>query len=66
MPWSLLIAAIGLMFVFEGVLPVLAPHFWRRWMAQMLTQSDRALRMMGFISMLLGLGLVVLANYLFV
>lgn len=65
MPWSLFLTALGLMLVFEGILPFLAPTYWRRWVLQMLAQSDRALRVMGLVSMLLGLGLVVLANYLF-
>jgi uncharacterized protein YjeT (DUF2065 family) len=65
MPWSLLVAAIGLMFVFEGILPFSAPHFWRRWMQQMLVQQDRSLRVVGLISMLVGLGLVVIARLLF-
>lgn len=65
MPWSLFLAAVGLLFVFEGVLPVLLPQYWRRWVMRMLEQSDRSLRIMGMISMLLGLGLIILARYLF-
>ncbi len=65
MPWSLLLAAIGLMFVFEGILPFLAPQFWRGWMQQMIAQQDRSLRIIGLISMLVGLGIVVIARLLF-
>ena len=45
--------------------PFVAPQFWRRWVLQMLAQNDRALRVMGLISMLLGLSLVVLAKSIF-
>lgn len=58
----LFITAVGLLFVFEGILPFLSPHFWRRLMQQMLTQSDHALRIMGFVSMLVGLAIVSIAR----
>jgi len=47
--------AIGLLFVFEGLLPFLSPRFWRRVMQQMMAQSDRGLRVFGLLSMLIGL-----------
>jgi hypothetical protein len=50
-----LLSAIGLVFVLEGLLPFLAPRLWRRVMQQMMMQSDRALRVCGLTSMLLGL-----------
>lgn len=62
MSWSLLVAAIGLLFVFEGVLPFLSPAVWRRVMQQMFIQSDRAIRIVGLISMLVGLVLVCVAH----
>lgn len=65
MIWSLLITAIGLLFVFEGILPFLSPNFWRRVMKQMFIQSDHALRIIGLVSMLVGLTLVCLARDLY-
>jgi uncharacterized protein YjeT (DUF2065 family) len=62
MLWSIFITAMGLLFVFEGILPFISPHFWRRWMQQMFTQSDRVLRIMGLVSMLIGLALVCIAR----
>lgn len=62
MVWTLFVSAIGLLFVFEGILPFLSPRFWRRMMQQMFIQSDRTLRVMGLISMLIGLALVTLAH----
>ena len=52
--------AFGLVFVLEGLLPFLAPHFWRQAMQQMLLQSYKTLRTFGLVSMLIGLGLVYL------
>lgn len=52
-----LLMAIGLVFVLEGLLPFLAPHFWRKMMQQMVLQHDKTLRVFGLISMLVGLGL---------
>ncbi len=48
--------AIGLVFVIEGLLPFLVPHIWKKLMQQMTQQSDRSLRIMGLLSMLIGLG----------
>lgn len=63
--WSLFITAIGLLFVFEGILPFLSPSIWRKMVQQMFTQSDRTVRVMGLISMLLGLALVCIARDLY-
>lgn len=50
-----LLMAIGLVFVFEGLTPFLAPKLWRRAMEQMLAQNDKNLRLFGLVSMLMGL-----------
>jgi uncharacterized protein len=65
MKWPIFIAALGLLFVFEGILPFLSPHFWRRVMQQMFIQSDRTLRLIGLASMLIGLALVCIARDLY-
>jgi len=52
--------AIGLMLVFEGIMPFLAPRRWRN-MAQVLAATDeRAMRIIGLLSMLVGLALLVI------
>jgi hypothetical protein len=56
--WQFFLVALGLVFVIEGLLPFLAPHLWRRFMAQMVIQNDKTLRIFGLISMLIGLGLL--------
>lgn len=60
--WSIFITALGLLLVFEGILPFLSPHFWRKMMQQMVAQNDRILRVIGLVSMLVGLLLVCLAR----
>ncbi len=52
--------AIGLMLVFEGIMPFLAPRRWRN-MAQVLATADeRAMGIIGLLSMLVGLALLVI------
>jgi len=65
MVWSIFLSAVGLLFVFEGILPFLSPRSWRLMMQQVFTQSDRVLRIMGLISMLIGLTLVCIAHDIF-
>ena len=62
MAWSIFVTAIGLLFVFEGMLPFLSPRIWRGLMQHMTIQSDRALHIMGLVSMLVGLACVCIAR----
>lgn len=57
-----ILAAVGLLFVFEGLLPFVAPKFWRRMIHSMTRQSDRALHIMGFVCIIIGIGLIYLAH----
>ena len=57
------ITALGLLCVFEGVMPALAPKLWRKMMQELSNQSDRHLRIMGLVSMLTGLGLIFFARH---
>lgn len=51
--------AVGLMLVFEGIMPFLSPSRWRK-MAQMLAVVDnKSMRLIGLLSMLLGLGMLI-------
>jgi uncharacterized protein len=63
--WQMLMTAVGLLLVVEGVLPFSAPRVWRRMMQQMCMQSDRALHIIGLVSMLIGLFLVCVARDLY-
>jgi len=54
MPDSLL-AAIALVFVLEGFLPLVAPRLWRETFTRMLALSDGQLRFIGLAAVLFGL-----------
>lgn len=64
MSWQTFLAAIGLLFVFEGILPFLSPARWRQIMQHMFLQQDHTLRIISLMSMLLGLVLVYLARWI--
>jgi len=53
--WSVLIAAIGLMLIIEGVLPFLHPDAWRKVFLMAIQMSNNEIRFIGLTSMLLGL-----------
>ncbi len=59
---SSLLAAFGLMLVLEGVLPLLTPRLWRETFRKLFEFSDGQLRFMGLLSMLAGLGLVLIVR----
>ncbi len=65
MVWQIVITAIGLVFLIEGLLPFSSPRLWRRFMQQVITQNDRMLHIMGLVSMLIGLLLVCIAHDLY-
>lgn len=50
--------AIGLMLVFEGLMPMVAPTRWRRLFEQMLQLQDGQIRFFGVFLVLIGLALV--------
>jgi uncharacterized protein len=51
---EIFLIALGLMLVFEGLLPFLSPGRWRQVFAQVLSLNDGQLRFMGLCSMLIG------------
>jgi uncharacterized protein YjeT (DUF2065 family) len=56
--WTDLGVAIALVLVIEGVMPFLAPASLRRTLATMAAMPDRSLRVVGAVSMMLGLALL--------
>ncbi|MHB1092241.1 DUF2065 domain-containing protein [Thiobacillus sp.] len=56
------LAAIGLLLVIEGVLPLVAPDAWRQGFRRVLAFTDGQLRFIGATSMLGGLFLLMLLN----
>ncbi len=50
--------ALGLMLVFEGLMPMLAPARWRQLFSQLLQMQDGQIRLFGVFMVLLGVGVV--------
>ena len=48
-------AALALVLVIEGLLPLLAPRLWRDSFAKLVTLNDGQLRFVGLVSILMGL-----------
>ena len=55
---DILVPAIALMLVIEGILPLTAPRIWRQVFQQMLEMTDGQLRFIGLMSMVIGLALL--------
>ena len=51
-------AALALVLVIEGLMPLIAPGGWRRMFAQILQMNDGQIRFFGMCSVLLGLALL--------
>ncbi len=60
--WHELGVAFCLMLVLEGIIPFLYPQRWRRLVTQLATVDDRALRLTGLISMVVGTAILYLIN----
>ncbi len=52
---ELIVAAIALMLVFEGILPFVAPRAWREVFRRVIEMNDGQLRFAGLASMVTGL-----------
>lgn len=57
---SILLIALGLMLVIEGVLPFVAPRLWRDTFRRATELADGQLRFVGLTSMLIGMALIAL------
>lgn len=57
---DLLITAVALVLILEGILPFLSPAMLRRYLVQVQSMDDRSLRLGGLAAMLSGLGLLYL------
>lgn len=56
--WQEFFSAIGLMLIFEGVLPFLSPGRFRETLLRTAQSDDASLRFIGLTLMLIGLGLL--------
>jgi uncharacterized protein len=52
--WQDVLAALALMLVLEGLLPLIAPGFWRETFSRITRLNDGQLRFIGLSSLLLG------------
>ena len=59
---DVLIAALALMLVIEGILPFTAPKLWRETFRKLIEMSDGQIRFSGLISMVVGLVILFLAT----
>jgi hypothetical protein len=59
---NMLLTALGLMLVIEGILPLLLPQTWRDTFRRMVELKDGQLRFVGLASVIGGLVLIVLSN----
>ncbi len=55
--------AFALVLVIEGMLPFLAPETWRETFRRLMELSDGQIRFFGLTSMIVGLALLLLANW---
>ncbi len=58
-----LLMAFALVLVIEGLLPFLAPDIWRETFRRLMDLSDGQIRFFGLTSMIVGLALLLLANW---
>jgi uncharacterized protein YjeT (DUF2065 family) len=54
-PWDLLLSAMALMLVIEGLLPFFNPPVWRAVFERAMRMSDGQIRFLGLSSMVVGL-----------
>lgn len=57
-----LLVGFSLLLIAEGVLPFLKPNLWREMMVKAIASSDTNLRVLGAVSMFLGLMLLLLTR----
>ncbi|GAB4112128.1 MAG: hypothetical protein Fur0019_18690 [Tibeticola sp.] len=55
-----MLTALAMLFIAEGMLPLIAPGAWRRMFAQLMQLRDGQLRFFGLCSVALGVMLLVL------
>ncbi len=56
--WQDFFAAMALVLVIEGMLPFIKPEAWRKTIGRIAGQPNNALRLMGLMSMLMGVALL--------
>jgi uncharacterized protein YjeT (DUF2065 family) len=57
---ELLLGALALMLIFEGLMPFLSPRGWRSMFERALAMTDGQIRFIGLVSIVIGLALLAL------
>lgn len=52
--WDLVLLALALMFVIEGIFPFINPEAYRKFMLQFIAMNDKSLRRVGLSMMIVG------------
>ena len=52
--WVNFFSALALVFVLEGIMPFAFPVAWKKLLFKVITQNEKALRVTGFLSMMVG------------
>jgi uncharacterized protein YjeT (DUF2065 family) len=60
--WHDIAVALCLVFVIEGMMPFISPGQWRKMVFNVAQMDDRSMRIMGLVSMVIGIGLLYLVN----
>jgi uncharacterized protein YjeT (DUF2065 family) len=56
--WSAVLAALALVLIFEGLMPLISPQKWRELFSQLLKLQDGQIRFFGLATVILGLFLL--------
>lgn len=60
--WHDIAVAFCLVLVLEGIMPFVSPRSWRRAIISAVQLNDLSLRVMGLVSMILGVAMLYLVN----
>jgi uncharacterized protein YjeT (DUF2065 family) len=56
--WQYFLLGLALMLVFEGILPFIMPERYKQFLRKMAEQSDRNLRTVGLVLMVIGVAIL--------
>ncbi|MGH8426881.1 MAG: DUF2065 domain-containing protein [Gammaproteobacteria bacterium] len=63
MPVRVLVIAVALAIIFEGILPFISPRLFRQGLLPVLRLSDRTLRLIGLGALVVGVALLYAARF---
>ena len=64
MDWTNFFAALGLFFVFEGIIPFLSPNRHRLMCMKLVMMREKQIRAFGLVSMILGTVILIVVKQL--